>query len=153
MSTDSIARDVVIAAPPTRVWELLTTAEHLGTWFGDAGAAIELRPGGALELRWREHPSAHGRVEVVEPPERFTFRWAAFGDGRGAEPADGTTTLVEFTLAALDGGTATRLSVVESGFDALDLPADERRREHESHTEGWPREIDELRRLAEGVLA
>ncbi len=38
MVTDSIEREVAIAAPVDRVWALLTQAEHLALWFGDAGA-------------------------------------------------------------------------------------------------------------------
>ena len=47
MVPDQIERETVIAAPVERVWALLTEAEHLGRWFGDAGAEIDLRPGGA----------------------------------------------------------------------------------------------------------
>ena len=43
---DRIERTVEIAHPPARVWAALTTAEGLGTWFGNA-ATIDLRPGGA----------------------------------------------------------------------------------------------------------
>ena len=43
MTEDRIERDVLIDAPVERVWALITQAEHLGTWFGDAGADIDLR--------------------------------------------------------------------------------------------------------------
>ena len=46
MTEDRIERDVLIDAPVKRVWALITEAEHLGTWFGDAGADIDLREGG-----------------------------------------------------------------------------------------------------------
>ena len=62
---DTIEREVQIDAPVEHVWALLTQAEHLGTWFGDAGAEIDLRPGGMLSLSWEEHGTAHGRVERV----------------------------------------------------------------------------------------
>jgi uncharacterized protein YndB with AHSA1/START domain len=51
MVPDQIERETVINAPVERVWELITEAEHLGRWFGDAGAEIDLRPGGAMILR------------------------------------------------------------------------------------------------------
>ena len=66
--TDRIETSVLIAAPLQRVWDLVTSAEHVGRWFGDAGAEIDLRPGGAMSLSWREHGTYHGRVEAVEPP-------------------------------------------------------------------------------------
>ncbi|MHA6795464.1 SRPBCC domain-containing protein [Pseudonocardia bannensis] len=43
---DRIERVVEIAHLPAKVWASLTTAEGLGSWFGDQ-ATIDLRPGGA----------------------------------------------------------------------------------------------------------
>ena len=137
--TDQIERDVLIAAPVERVWDLITSAEHLGRWFGDAGAEIDLRPGGAVVVSWSEYV-AHGRVETVEPPHRFAYRWLTSPDAQDATP--GNSTLVEFTLAA--EGAGTRVAVVESGFDGLDLDADERTARFASHTRGWRLELDEL---------
>jgi uncharacterized protein YndB with AHSA1/START domain len=148
--TDRIERDVLIAAPLERVWELITTAEHLGRWFGDAGAEIDLRPGGALSLSWREHGTVRGRVEAVEPPRRVAYRWVATG-ASGAEPTPANSTLIEFTLAAETGGT--RVVVVESGFDGLGVDPQERAAALASHTEGWAAELDELAAHARGVPA
>jgi hypothetical protein len=39
LGPERFQREIAIAAPPERVWEVLTQAEHLGAWFGDAGAA------------------------------------------------------------------------------------------------------------------
>ncbi|MGH3380268.1 MAG: SRPBCC family protein [Actinoallomurus sp.] len=41
---DRIERVVEISHPPAKVWAALTTAEGLGTWFGNK-ATIDLRPG------------------------------------------------------------------------------------------------------------
>ena len=68
MVPDQIERETVIDAPVERVWELITEAEHLGRWFGDAGAEIDLRPGGAMVLRWTEHGTSRGRVVAVPSP-------------------------------------------------------------------------------------
>jgi len=138
--TDRIESDVLIAAPVERVWELITSAEHLGRWFGDAGAEIDLRPGGTLTLSWNEYPTAYGRVETVEPPHRFSYRWLTSSDAQEATP--GNSTLVEFMLAA--EGDGTRVALVESGFDGLELDADQRAGRFAAHTRGWPLELDEL---------
>ena len=148
--TDRIEKDVLIAAPVARVWELITSAEHVGRWFGDAGAEIELRPGGALSFSWREHGTFHGRVETVEPPHRFAYRWLS-KIGSQAEPTPGNSTLTEFTLAA--EGEATRVAVVESGFDALDGDPAERTAALKSHTSGWAAELAELADYALGLPA
>ena len=148
--TDRIERDVLIAAPVERVWELITSPEHVGRWFGDVGAEIDLRPGGTLSLSWREHGTFYGRVEAVEPPHRFAYRWLSTIGSR-AEPTPGNSTLTEFTLAA--EGEATRVAVVESGFDTLDGDPAERTAALASHTRGWAAELDELAAYALGVTA
>src|SRR5690349_22705148 len=112
MVPEQIERETVIAAPVERVWALLTEAEHLGRWFADAGAEIDLRPGGAMALRFEGHGTVHGRVVEVEPPRRLAYRWGPLGDLTAEN-----STLVEFTLKP--EGDGTRLRVVESGFDAL----------------------------------
>lgn len=141
MAVDQIEREVQIAAPIERVWALVTEADHLGTWFGDAGAEIDLRPGGALLLRWERWGSVRGRVEAVEAPRRVAFRWLA-GAGRDEEPAPGNSTLVEFTLRA--DGPGTVLRVVETGFAGLDLDEREREERRLGNVDGWRMELDEL---------
>jgi uncharacterized protein YndB with AHSA1/START domain len=151
MVSDQIEREVLIDAPVERVWQLLTEAEHLGTWFGDAGAEIDLRPGGEIALRWADYGTSRARVEHVEAPSRFAFRWAPFKDPGGDEPAEGNSTLVEFTLAA--DGDGTRLKVVESGFDTLATSSEQRARNREGNVEGWQAELGELADYAAKITA
>ena len=151
MTEDRIEREVVIDAPVERVWALITQSEHLGTWFGDAGADIDLREGGELELRWEEHGTSRGRIERLDEPTAFSFRWAPFKDPGGVEPVDGNSTLVEFTLVS--EGDGTRLRVVESGFTGLDAAAEQQRKNYESNTEGWSLELGELVDYASRVNA
>ena len=148
--TDRIERDVLIAAPVERVWELITRAEHVGRWFGDAGAEIDLRPGGALSLTWSSYGTFHGRVEAVEPPHRVLYRWLSTRESR-AEPTPGNSTLIEFTLAA--EGDRTRVAVVESGFDALEVDAEARAAALAAITEGWAAELRDLADYALGTAA
>lgn len=150
MSTDTIERDITIHAPADRVWSLITQAEHLGAWFGDAGADIDLRPGGAIEVRWDGH-GLDGVVQAVDPTNLFAFRWRQLEVPEGTELGDGNSTLVEFRLEEV--GTATRVRLVESGFDALDLPEDDRQSMRAAHTGGWERELDELGSHAGTVAA
>jgi uncharacterized protein YndB with AHSA1/START domain len=142
MVSDKIERETVIAAPVERVWALLTEAEHLGRWFADAGAEIDLRQGGAMTLTWTGHGTQSARVVAVEPPTRFAYRWAPFKDPGGDEPVEGNSTLVEFTLAPVADGT--RLRVVESGFAALATSDEQRAENHKGNTEGWAMELGEL---------
>ena len=116
--TDSIEHEVVIKAPVAVVWALVTQPEHVAQWYAFDGADIELRPGGRLAFRWIEHGEYRGRVESVEPPHRFAFRFV--GHVPDQDPAPGNSTLVEFLLE--DRVDSTLLRVVESGFAALTDP-------------------------------
>ena len=136
---DSIAREIVIDAPPERVWAIITEAQHLARWFSDE-AEIDLRPGGAMLLTWHGHGSYRARVETVEAPHTFTFRWLRREDAEGS-------TLVVMTLSP--EGASTRLRVVESGFADLAWPEDERARYADENRVGWGVELDELRAYAE----
>ena len=146
MVPDQIERETVIHAPVERVWELITDAEHVGRWFGDAGAEIDLRPGGEMVIRWNDHGTSRARVVDVDPVTRFSYRWAPFKDPAGEEPAEGNSTLVEFTLAPAEDGTLLR--VVESGFASLATSDEQREKNHASNTGGWRQELDELREYA-----
>src|SRR5262245_38831826 len=116
---DRIERTVEITHPPATVWAALTTAEGLAAWFGDE-ATIDLRPGGAARMEWRDGFTVAMRVERVDEPKVFAFTWQIFG-----LPADDPRrTYVEFTLEP--DGAGTRLRVVESGF--AQLPEEEYRK-------------------------
>jgi uncharacterized protein YndB with AHSA1/START domain len=132
---DRIERTVDIARPPAAVWTALTTAEGLGSWFGDR-ATIDLRPGGTGLLEWKEGPTVDLRVERVEEPQVFGFTWRI----NGLPDDDPRRTYVEFTLEPTDTGT--RLTVVESGF--AQLSDDAYRNAYDGNTRGWASELGEL---------
>ncbi|MGW0232070.1 SRPBCC domain-containing protein [Actinopolymorpha singaporensis] len=132
---DRIERTVEVAHPPARVWAALTTAEGLGTWFGNQ-AKIDLRPGGSAQMTWDSGDKAEMRVERVEEPTVFGFTWQI----HGLPEDDPRRTYVEFTLEPTAAGT--RLTVVESGF--AQLPEDAYRKAYQGNTEGWAHELGEL---------
>jgi uncharacterized protein YndB with AHSA1/START domain len=116
---DRIERDILIAAPPEVVWEVITEPEHMSQWFSDA--EFEATPGASGTIA-----TYAIRIEAVEPPRRFSFSWDAL--------------LVEFTLTAEDGGT--RLRLVESGFEGRDAQRSE-------HERGWTKFLGQLVEYAE----
>lgn len=142
MVPDAITREVEIDAPQDVVWEIVTEARHLAGWFSDE-AEIDLRPGGAMLLTWHGYGVYRARIERVEPPHTFAFRWVLRD---GEEPVTGGSTLVVMTLTP--AGTGTRLTVVESGFSDLAWPEQERARYAGQNADGWLRELDELRSYA-----
>jgi uncharacterized protein YndB with AHSA1/START domain len=132
---DRIERTVDIAHPPAKVWAALTTAEGLGTWFGNE-AEIDLRPGGSAWMKWSDGPTAEMRVERIEEPRVFGFTWHIYGLPKD----DPRRTYVEFTLDPVETGT--RLTVVESGF--AQLPDDEFDTAYNGNSKGWVSELGEL---------
>jgi uncharacterized protein YndB with AHSA1/START domain len=133
---DSIERELILPAPPDRVWAALTRPDQLSAWFGTE-ATVDLRPGGEVVFTWdgTRGPSGSNRgvIEAVEPPNRFAFRWQSSSDTE-------QMTRVEFTLEPHPEGT--RLRLVESGFASL--PPALRGGCHEGNTSGWERELGEL---------
>jgi uncharacterized protein YndB with AHSA1/START domain len=132
---DRIERTVEIAHLPHKVWSALTTAEGLGTWFGNQ-ASVDLRPGGSAKVTWDSGDKADLRIERVEEPTVFGFTWRIYG----LPEADPRRTYVEFTLEPVGAGT--RLTVVESGFAQLSEGA--YREAYGGNTEGWTKELAEL---------
>jgi uncharacterized protein YndB with AHSA1/START domain len=141
---DRIEREVVVAAPAERLWELLTQPEHIDRWFEGTAVQVDLRPGGAMVLASQEFGKIHAVVEKVEPPRLFSYRWARHPD---MPVAEGTATLVEFTLTPDDGGT--RVRVVESGFTSTDAVKVDQARHAEANSQGWREVLDSLRRYGE----
>ena len=130
--SDRIEREILIAAPPERVWPLVAEP---GFWATDDETirGTQAVPDTSFVARHSEGGTYPMRVEKVDPPTYLAYRWnSAFP---GEDLRDGNSTLVEFTLTPTDGGTLLR--VVESGFDALPTTDDNRRHVIEDHTTGW----------------
>lgn len=138
MVPQRIERQIVINAPVEVVWCVVTEPEHISGWFSDS-ADVDLRPGGRAVLHWNDFGTVHGRIERVEPPHFFSFRWAV---DPGREIDDGSSTLVEFSLRAEQD--STRLTVVETGFQGLARPEYEKQRYFDTHRRGWELELGEL---------
>lgn len=132
---DRIERTVDLPQPPERVWQALTTAEGLGTWFGNS-AEIDLRVGGQATLKWDSGDTARLVIERLEPPRVFGYTWHIYG----LPVDDPRRTYVEFTLEP--AGTGTTLTMVESGF--AQLPGDEYTKAFSGNTDGWTHELGEL---------
>ena len=134
--TDAITHEIVIDAPIEHVWNLLTQPEHVARWYAFDGADIDLRPGGRLAFRWKEHGEYRGRVERVDKPHTFAFRFVGLVPDQ--DPNAHNSTLVEFTLRERGGSTVVR--VVESGFVTVGKSA--------ISLEGWRGGFEALARYA-----
>ncbi len=142
MVPESVEREVVIEAPVEFVWSIVTEPEHVAKWLSDS-VEIDARAGGDAAFVWDRHGITRARVEKVEPPHLFAFRWVATTGAHPGQPvADGNSTLVEFHLSP--EGDGTRVRVVETGFPRLERSEQERYDVADSHDSGWERELGEL---------
>jgi uncharacterized protein YndB with AHSA1/START domain len=144
MPGDRIEREIDIDAPIDVVWSVITEPEHIARWFTDT-AELDVRPGGEGRFGWhveatdRDHV-ANLRVERLEPPRFFSFRW---NHPDGSEPDETNAPLVEFSLEPR--GDATRLRLVESGIQKLARSDEAKRTYFDDHTSGWSQIVERLR--------
>ena len=151
-STDRIEKETTLAAPRSRVWRAITDVREFNAWFG-----IELTapfvPGSVVTGGFPNLKYAHVRatlwIEVLEPERYFSFRWHPYAIQEGVDYSTEPTTLIEFTLDEVEGGT--RLTVVESGFDAI--PESRRALAFEMDSKGWTAQLENVRTYLEKEVA
>lgn len=135
-STDRIEKLVSLDAPRSRVWRALTDVTQFNDWFGVALTGA-FKPGGEvsgkLTFRNYEHITMTIWIEAMEPERLFSFRWHPYAIEAGVDYSAEPTTLVSFKLE--DAGTGTRLTIVESGFDAI--PESRRAKAFSMNSAGW----------------
>ena len=142
----TVRRTVTIAATPDKVWAAVTRPELISQWFGDTATLDRLEVGAEGTFGFEGYGVFPIRIEELDEPRAIAYRWG----NENATPTETLdvdhSTVFRFTLEPLDGGAATRLTVVESGFDALRDPASAM----ESNRGGWDSELDELVAFVEG---
>ena len=144
-STDRIEQRVVLRAPRTRVWRAIANAEEFGTWFRVKleGAFIEGKPiQGKMNIPGYEHMTMEMLVERIDPERYFSYRWHPYAIDPAVDYSAEPTTLVEFKLEEVDGGTA--VTIVESGFDRI--PLSRRAEAFRMDSQGWAGQIKNIER-------
>lgn len=144
--TDRIEKMVEIKAPVERVWRALTDHREFGAWFRvdlDGPFAAGAPVTGRMTYPGFEHVPFEARVERMESPTAFAFRWSHYD--AEIDVSNEPWTLVEFTLAPTEGGT--RLKVVESGFAALSPRF--RDKALTGNTRGWEMQMENIQRHVE----
>lgn len=149
MRPDQVEITMLINAPRERVWPLLTEADQIARWYAFAGAAVDLRPGGAMAFHWDEHGTFQARIAHIDPPRLFSYQYAITAPDEPPRP--GNATLVTFTLSP--EGDQTRLRVVEQGFAGLTVAPTEREHLAAASEEAWTAGLGLLREQAEAGLA
>ena len=81
-------------------------------------------------------------VEQVQPEHLLSYRWHPYAVEPDVDYASEPTTLVEFHLAEVAGGT--QLTVVESGFDGI--PLARRATAFRMNEQGWAEQLTHIAR-------
>lgn len=123
-TTDRFEKEILLKAPRPQVWQAISQAEAFGKWFGvnlkgqvfAAGASVQ----GPITIPDYEHVIFDALIVTLEPERYLAFRWHPYAVEPGVDYSSEPTTLVEFTLEEVPGGTL--LKVAESGFDQLPPP-------------------------------
>lgn len=141
---DRIEREIAIAAPAARVWDLISEPG----WYINDGAITADRVQGGDELN-TVHDPVHGSFTfctvALDEPRYAAFRWLADHD-----KPEGPSTLVEFWIEE-QADDSVLLRVAESGFASLPGDAAERRKRYDGNAEGWTFEMGLAKQLLEGV--
>ncbi len=145
MSTDRIEKKVFLKSPKSRVWRAIATAEEFGAWFGvrlEGAFAPGARVSGRITIPGYEHVIMDITIERVDPERLFSYRWHPHAVEPGVDYSGEPTTLVEFRLEEVAGGT--ELTVIESGFDRI--PASRRAEAFRMNEQGWAGQLRNIER-------
>lgn len=146
--SDRIEKQADLKAPVAKVWRALTDYKAFGQWFrvdienpfvvGEVSRGQITAPG-FEDVLW------DAKVERMDEPTRFSFRWHPYSPDPAIDLSTEPRTLVEFILEPT--GEGTRLTVVESGFDAL--PPGRRDAAFRMNSGGWIEQLGNIRAYVE----
>jgi uncharacterized protein YndB with AHSA1/START domain len=145
-STDRIEKQVTFDVPHSRLWRALTDVKQFSDWFG-VSLEKAFTPGaeiaGKMRIKGYEHMTMSIWIETMEPERFFSFRWHPYAIEQGVDYSAEPTTLVAFTLEEVGAGT--KLSIVESGFDAI--PESRRAKAFSMNERGWTGQVENIRKF------
>ena len=133
-----------IAARQSIVFEALTTADGVGSWWGTDDlpvilAEVDARVGGAFRIRFptldgQEH-EAYGEYLELAPPNRLVMSWRWVHGGVPGEL--GRTSRIEIELRPVDGGVQLTVTHADLENEASGI----------IHESGWTDSLARLSRL------
>ena len=132
-----VERELVIAAAPETVWELLVDPEQASAWMG-LQSWSDPRPGGVYRVEVIPGRIASGEYVELDRPNRLVFTWGWEGDDN---PVPAGSSRIEFELTADGDGTHVRF--VHSGLPSAEAAG--------SHAHGWDHYFERLAIAAQGI--
>jgi uncharacterized protein YndB with AHSA1/START domain len=131
-----IKKEILIDAPVAKVWEHITDSAKIAGWLMPND--FESRVGREFFLDCKEQGKIACVVKEIVPQQKLVYSFKS--------AVTKVETLVNLTLVA--EGTATRLTLVHSGWDAL--PPDEQGIA-DNYSDGWGSGLEKLRLQIESV--
>jgi uncharacterized protein YndB with AHSA1/START domain len=135
-TSNSIVKEMTIAADAATVFAFFTDAQRLIRWMG-ASAELEPKPGGLLLIDVQQGFTARGEFKEVVPVSHLTFTFGWEGSRENVPPG---SSLVEIDLTPTNGSTLLRFQ--HSGLPVEAVPG---------HTEGWNHYLGRLELAARGI--
>ncbi|HEY4379036.1 MAG TPA: SRPBCC family protein [Acidobacteriaceae bacterium] len=143
MASDRIEKQIELKAPVERVWRALTDYREFGEWFRvrlEGPFVVGQTARGNITWPGYEHLVWEAVVQAIEPQRLFSFTWHPYAVDPKADYSKETSTLVEFRLEPMEGGT--RLRLTESGFDKV--PAARRDEAFLRNDGGWTQQMKNI---------
>ncbi|WP_158931720.1 SRPBCC family protein [Acidisphaera sp. S103] len=142
--TDSINKTIVLNAPIDRVWRALTDHSEFGEWFRvrlDGPFIRGQQSTGHITYPGFEHVLWRATIETMDQPTLFAFTWHPYAVDPNVDYTQEPPTRVTFQLEPVPTGT--RLTITESGFDAL--PPDRKPIALRMNDGGWSTQLTNIR--------
>lgn len=140
MAIDSIERELCLPVSLERAWEAVATPKGICSWFCHKAQFTPVI-GEDMQLEW-DGSVLPTRVETVNPPHEFAFRWMVHGADLGEPLSTQNSTLITFRFEETDDGI--RIVMHESGFATLAVKYQNLSRPE--HEQGWTEELPKLKR-------
>ena len=141
--TDRIEKRIELKAHISRVWRAITDHREFGEWFRvklDGPFVPGQVSRGQITYPGYEHLKWEAVVQKMEPERLFSFTWHPSGIDPQRDYSQEPSTLVEFRLEKIPGGTL--LMLTESGFDKL--PGDRRLDAFRGNDGGWTAQMKNI---------
>ena len=137
MTKPDYAYVTIIAAPPEKVWEGLTSPEFTERYWHSTRVRSSFEVGSSIEFLQEEEVACCGEILTADRPEKLAYTWSFC---RNPETRDEPYSRVTFLLDVIPNGT--KLTVIHDQFEPGSKTLG-------MITEGWPYVIAGLKTLLE----
>jgi uncharacterized protein YndB with AHSA1/START domain len=149
---DAVICEVQIAAPPKKVFEALTSTDHLMRWWNGEGGPFRVKfwefeprvggrvchvaydPKGEIKVNGFSELEMEGEITEFDPPRVLAYTWRA-----NFHSLPKQNTAVRWELSPIANGTLVK--VTHSGLKTLAVAQD--------YANGWPGVVAGLQKFAE----